>query len=239
VTLVTALHRDDNTIAVYRLDPDTRDLVDVEARELRLGIGGYGSCMYRSPHTGRVYVFANSEHGEVEQWELLESGDGRVDARLVRSFDVGRQTEGCVADDELALLFIGEEAAGIWVYGAEPEDGTARRSVDTTGSGGHLREDVEGLALVYGPGGTGFLIASSQGDSTFAVYRREGANEYVGSFSIVDGEQTDGVSGTDGIDATTAPLGELFPAGVFVAQDGENEEENQNFKLVPLDELLG
>lgn len=238
VTLVTALHRDDNIIAIYRLDPATRGLVNVAAREITLGIGGYGSCMYRSPHTGTVYVFANSERGEVEQWELLNSGDGRVDGRLVRSFDVGRQTEGCVADDELALLFIGEEDQGIWVYGAEPGDGTARRAVDTTEPGGNLREDVEGLTLVYGPQGTGFLIASSQGDSTFAVYRREGENEYLGSFRIVDGDEIDGVSGTDGIDVTTASLGDRFPAGVFVAQDGENDSANQNFKLVSLEELF-
>ena len=35
-----------------------------------------------------------------------------------------------------------------------------------------------------------------------------------------------------------SPLGASFPSGVFVAQDGENDEGKQNFKLVPLDQIL-
>lgn len=73
--------------------------------------------------------------------------------------------EGCVADDDLGHRYIGEEEAGIWKYGAEPDAPTdARRSIDSTGRGGHLTPDVEGLAIRYGPGGSGLLIASSQGD---------------------------------------------------------------------------
>src|SRR5262249_13638526 len=43
----------------------------------------------------------------------------------------------------------------------------------------------------------------------------------------------DAVSGTDGIDATSASLGPAFPQGMFIAQDGENDGCNQNFKFVP------
>jgi len=39
--------------------------------------------------------------------------------------------------------------------------------------------DVEGLTIAYGSDGKGYLIASSQGNSTFAIYRREGDNTYV------------------------------------------------------------
>ena len=107
--------------------------------------------------------------------------------QLVRSFDVGSQPEGCVADDELEYFYIGEEARGIWKYGANPQDGTARTSVDSTGSGGHLTADVEGLTIYYASDGTGYLIASSQGSDEFVVYTREGSNQYVGTFEIVAG----------------------------------------------------
>jgi 3-phytase len=93
----------------------------------------------------------------------------------VRSFDVGSQSEGCVADDELGHLYIGEEDRGIWKYGAEPTAGRGRTAVGTVGDG-HLVADVEGLSIAYGAAGSGYLIASSQGDSTFAVYERGGSN---------------------------------------------------------------
>jgi hypothetical protein len=92
---------------------------------------------------------------------------------------------------------------------------------------------VEGLSIYYGPGMTGYLLASSQGSNEYVVYRREPPNAYVGRFRIADGSLVDGTEGTDGIDVSHAPLGPAFPAGVFLAQDGDNEPDRQNFKLVP------
>ena len=65
------------------------------------------------------------------------------------------------------------------------------------------------------------------------MYEREGENEYVESFQIVAGGEIDEVTGTDGIAVTNAKLGPSFPFGVFVAQDCENDDKRQNFKLVP------
>jgi 3-phytase len=240
VTLVTAADSTTHRLAIYRVDPATRELVDVADREIELGIAAYGSCMYESPQTGRFYVFVNSENeggdpgGQVEQWELIEAGDGRVDARRVRSFAVGSQTEGCVADDELGDLYIGEEAQGIWRYEAEPDAGTKRVRVDSTGPGGHLEAEVEGLAIAYGTDGPGYLVASSQGNSSFAVYRRGEGNEYVKRFTIEGSDDIDAVEETDGIEVSTRDLGETFPEGVLVAHDGSDDGGRTNFKLVPL-----
>jgi len=230
VALVAATDRSDDTVALYRIDDRTRRLTAVTA--FTAGIENvYGLCMYRSRRA--FYVFVDSEQGELEQWRLAPRGS-RVRARKVRSFDVGGQVEGCVADDALGALYIGEEDRGIWRYGAEPGTGKRRRLVDSTGSGGHLDADVEGLTLAYGRNGTGLLIASSQGDSTFAVYRREGANAFVRRFTVGAARGIDEVKATDGIDATTANLGPRYSRGLFVAQDGRNDSGNQNFKLVPL-----
>ena len=231
VALVTAGNRSGNRIAIYQIDPATRQLKDVAARAITT-LEVYGSCMYHSAKTGKLYYFVNSKAGAVEQWELFDDGTGRVDGRHVRAFMVGSQTEGCVADDELGRFYIGEEAVGIWRYGAEPGAGDTRTLVDSADQRGHLTSNVEGLALVYGADGAGYLIASSQGNNTYALYRR-GDNAYAGSFVIGAGNGIDAVSDTDGIDATTASLGPAFPQGVFVAQDGKNDGGNQNFKLVP------
>lgn len=238
ISLVAAGNRSSNSIALYELVADTRQLRDVAARVITPGIELYGSCMYRSPVTGTFYVFVNSKSGEVEQWELFDDA-GKVDARLVRSFDVGGTTEGCVADDELGHFYISEEAVGIWKYGAEPDAGTSRTSVASTTASGPLVSDVEGLTIAYGPGDTGHLIASSQGSASYVVYRRDGDNAFVRSFPIADnGSGIDGTEHTDGIDVTTSSLGPAFPHGLFVAQDGTNAGGNQNYKLVPWEDVL-
>ena len=72
---------------------------------------------------------------------------------------------------------------------------------------------MEGVAIYYGANGKGYVIASNQGEDNYAVYRREGANEFVGKFHVVANEALgiDGVSETDGLDVISAPLGPDFP----------------------------
>ncbi len=125
------------------------------------------------------------------------------------------------------------EDVGIWKYGAEPGDGSTRTQVDTTGGSGHLRADVEGLAIYYASAGKGYLLASKQGSDEFVVYEREDTNAYVMTFDIVAGGGIDGVTGTDGIDVLNVALGDTFPQGLFLAQDDETPGSRQNFKLVP------
>jgi 3-phytase len=237
VDLVTASNRANNSLVIYKVNASTRKLENVAGRPVTT-IPAYGSCMYRSAKTGKFYYFATSKTGLMEQWELADDGKGRVDATRIRRWKVGTQVEGCVADDELGHLYVGEEAVGVWKYGAEPNAGENRTLVDKTGAGGNLVPDVEGMTIVRTANGTGFLIVSSQGNNSYVVYRREGGNEYTGTFQIIAGDGIDDVSETDGIDATSTPLGSAFPHGIFVAQDGLNAGGNQNFKLVPLERIL-
>ena len=153
--------------------------------------------------------------------------------RSVRRFKVGTQIEGCVADDELGHLYIGEEQVGIWKYEAEPDSKPDRVKVDGVAAERHLVADVEGLTIAYGKDGKGYLIASSQGDNSYVVYRREGDNAFVKKYRIASGSGIDEVTNTDGVYVTTTNLGPAFPRGVFIAQDGVNDKANQNFKLVP------
>ena len=155
--IVTAGNRSDNSIAIYAIDLSTRRLRNVAARRLGVDLGVYGSCMYRSAVNGAYYVFITSKSGEVDQWRLLETRQGTVDAERVRGFDVGSQIEACVADDELGFLYIGEERVGIWKYAAEPTGGDGRIAVDSTGLTGFLTPDVEGLTIFFGVAGTGYL----------------------------------------------------------------------------------
>lgn len=235
--LVTASNRSNNSIAIYRVNPETRRLENAAAEEIKT-IEAYGACMYKSGKTGKLYYIVTSKLGVVEQYELFDTGKG-VSAKRVRQIKVGSQLEGCVADDELGYLYVGEEDVGIWKYPAEPDAEPVRKEVDRVRPGGSLVADVEGLTIAYGNDGKGYLIASSQGNNTYAIYRREGDNTYVKSFRIVAGQTVDNVTETDGIHVTTANLGPLFPKGVFIAQDGADDKGKQNFKLVPWQLIAG
>lgn len=253
VDIITVSNRTNDSIAIYTIDPCSLKLTDVAARAISVGVDEiYGQCLYHSWRTGKYYCFVNDKNGQVEQWELFDNQTGKVDAVRLRSFDVGTQTEGMVTDDELGHLYIGEEDVGIWKYGAEPTDpadSAHRVLVDSTNTeaGGHLVADVEGLTIYYAQDSQGYLIASSQGEdnpshslaNSFAVYRRDGNNEYVMSFRITDNTalDIDDVSNTDGIGVSNVFLGSAFANGVFVAQDGHNTGGNQNFKLVPWENI--
>jgi 3-phytase len=95
---------------------------------------------------------------------------------------------------------------------------------------------------VQQPGQRGYLLASSEGDSTFALYRRGKNQEWLGQLEVIDGDAADGCTDTDGIEALAANLGPDFPAGIFVCHDGNNTVPgpagNQNFKYVRLERIL-
>jgi 3-phytase len=244
--IVAASNRTSKTIALYRVDVATRRLVAVEVEAPETGLRDpYGLCLYRSVRDGRFYLFVNdADTGLMRQWRL-EERRGKVRATRVRDVQVGSQAEGCVADDELGHLYVGEEDTGLWKYAADPRGGSERTAVDRT-EGGRLTADVEGMSLWIGSEGRGYLVVSNQGEDNYAVYRREGDNAYVGKFHIVANDELgiDGASETDGLDVVSAPLGAGFPAGLLVVQDGRNltPTEKQNFKLVswqPIAEALG
>jgi 3-phytase len=238
IVLVTASDRTNKAVAIYRLDTEARRLVNIADGVQPTGQGDpYGQCMYRSARTGKTYVFINDSNGEKRQWELVDAGNGKVRAVRVRDFAFSSQVEGCVADDATGQLYVAEEDVGLWRLSAEPDGGSAMTMVARISENPALKDDMEGVGLYDLGGGRGYLVASSQGNDSYAVFRREGDQAYLGSFIVVaDGARgIDGVSETDGLDVTSRNLGPGFEHGAMVAQDGRNvlPGENQNFKYVP------
>ncbi len=240
--IMAATNRTSNSITLMKIDAQNGSLSDVTDTLIKSGVNEvYGICMYVSPKTKDYYVFVNGKDGGVEQWKLTPN-DSFIHASVVRKFSLASQPEGMVADDEKGNLYIGEENECIWKYGAEPTDGedcTKIAMSDTTNP--NIAYDIEGLTIYDAGNGKGYLIASSQGNYSFAVFKREGNNEYITSFSITDANGIDRVEETDGIDVISTGLGPKFPSGLFVAQDGFNYDHdtlvNQNFKLVPWEHI--
>lgn len=172
------------------------------------------------------------------------------------------QFEGMVFDRTTRTLYAAQEDVGIWrvplhgkpellekvrefgqpaAYDEATEECAATGPVTVDG-GKHLSADAEGLTIAY-RNGRKTLYASSQGDSTFAVYRLDARGlTYRAGFEVVDGRATDGVQHSDGAAVTTQPLGARFPHGLLAVHDGENtpgdgDREGTNFKLVRLEQL--
>jgi 3-phytase len=226
-------------LKVWTIEPKSGELAEIGPGATFPTFDGgrpYGLCTYKSPRDGSRYAFVTDRDGRVEQYRLTFPGIGKARVERVRAFRVGSQSEGCVADRDRGRFYVGEENVGIWEYGAEPDASDARTLVARVGDHG-LTADVEGLAIYYGPGDGGYLIASSQGSNTFNVYERAGTHAYVLTIDPRAGA-TDDVADTDGIDVTNERLSPAFPRGLFVVQDGKNDG-HQNFKLIAWDDVAG
>src|SRR5690606_26296789 len=139
---------------------------------------------------------------------------------LVRTLRVGSQPEGCVVDDETGNLYVGEEDVGIWRWNLAAGSSDTPESIAKIDRQ-RITDDVEGLTIMR-DGAHKYLIASSQGDDTYNVFRIEGAaHTYVGRFAIVGGETIDGVTATDGLDAWSGTIAQ-FPEGALGFHDDED-----------------
>ncbi|MCX5202737.1 phytase [Streptomyces sp. NBC_00237] len=177
------------------------------------------------------------------------------------------QVEGMVVDPADGTLYAGQEDIGIWrlradltgtpqlidkvreygvpgTYDEQTEECT--QGTDPGFGGSRLTADVEGLTLVTERDGDGYLLASSQGDNTFAAYDREQKddNAYEGGFRVAPASSTlDGSEECDGAAALNAPLGSRYPHGLLVVQDGHDapgggDRPATNFKFVDLGKVL-
>ena len=247
-------------LAIYNIDPVARQLVDVTARLIQpVNRDDYaGTCLYHDPWTNRFFAFTTAGNGNVEEFELFDDGTGRVDARPVRGpWDVDPanpkvqdgEIEACVADDQTGDFYVAEQDVGVWRYSAAPDAVTtpdSRAMVLSTYlvNGGYLVPDIEGLTIVHDEYSS-YLLASSQGDSTFGLYYLDDMMvpyPLMMKFRITGGPMADGCSITDGIDAVPWYLGPDFPHGLFVCQDNTNSAPGtagtQDFKFVPLERII-
>ena len=239
VSLALASDRAKNTILAWSIDPSTRALTPLPVEGVTPSTEVYGFCLYKAPD-GALHGIVTTKTGVMEQWLLSPVDNGnKLVAKLVRTHKFEGQCEGCVADDALGALFVGEEGGGVWklsTQGAEAEKAVKIADVQPAG---RLVPDVEGLALLKLGGDGGYLIVSSQGSIEFCVFERAGAHALLGCFQLNAEGGKDAVTETDGIEVVAGNLGEDCPGGLFVAQDDENPGGNQNFKFAAWEAIAG
>lgn len=218
--IVAASDRNDNDnarIALFTLNPATAKLTSLAA--IPAGPGeAYGICLYPQPNA--LHAFIVLKDGTIRQYDLTTTAT----PRLLRTLKLATQSEGCVVDPISHRLYVAEEDTGLWRFDARhtaPATPTAIARIDNQ----RLTADVEGLAIA-----DGHLIASSQGDNAYAVYRLSD-DRYIGRFRI-NPARFGATQETDGIEVIPGNFGPTYPDGLMVAQDGENAPAAQNFKLV-------
>jgi 3-phytase len=227
-TVVLAASSSSGMLA-YLVDPGGADLVRLIGNVSVTPVTAYSSLApYRSPTSGRFYVFAGTAGGELRQLELT-GADGGVTATLARDLgDVGAGVSGLVVDEELNSLYVVETGTALWRYAAEADGGTARQQV-TSFPGGALSLSVNRLGLYRAANGEGYVIAANTGSDSFAVFERR-SQAFVGSFNVTQDGGIDAVRTPVGLAVVSRPVGPAFPDGLFVAHDGDDSP--QNLKLV-------
>jgi 3-phytase len=217
-----------NAVSVFSIDRATGEaalLAHLPAGKLE----PYGICLGVAKDGYRVFV--TYKDGAIDEFAL--SVEGAPALARIAARKLGSQLEGCVVDEENGRLFVGEEAVGVWSFDLADAK-AAPVAIDKVGGASGLVADVEGMSLWRGGSGAGVLVVSAQGASRFIAYDRRPPHAALGAFAVKDTATVDGVSTTDGLDISSAPLGARYPRGLFVAQDdlNTNPKANQNFKLV-------
>ena len=175
------------------------------------------------------------------------------------ALDWSTQFEGLAVDKVTGTVYAGQEDVGIWAI--DPVAGTISDAPLYTTRGSSkssflvpdslIARDVEGLTVYYGQNDR-YLLVSSQGgahgdapapdapyDDSFVVFRIGSGLEPLGVFSLEAGGTIDAVQESDGADVIATAL-PGWPNGLFVAQDGYNDDLNgldgetaaTNFKFV-------
>lgn len=195
----------------------------------------------------RSAVIGNDKGGALEVYDLSGARIQRISEGFFGNVDVRKGFVTGTGPIDLVVTY----RLGVRVYRIDPATRQLTNATDTASgsiaapfNGDGLTPDVEGLTIVYQPGGTGYLLASSQAASntlnSYIVYERQGTNAFIRTFKVVNGASVDGCGRTDGMDALAADLGPSFPNGMFVCQDNNNTipggtTGNQNFNFVPLE----
>jgi 3-phytase len=228
--IVVASDRNDPLNAklrLYRLDTAAAKLLPLGA--VAGGKGeAYGVCLW--VNAGALHAFSVLKDGTIEEYRLTLGTAPQ--AVPVATRKLATQSEGCIVDPRSGTLYVGEEDVGVWRFAAGQTQGTLVAPAD----GKQLVADAEGLAILPEGSDGGFLVASSQGDNAYALYRLPGM-EPAGRFRIGAGAYG-ATEETDGIELKGGNFGPDYPAGLFIAQDGHNAPAAQNFKLVSWADVL-
>jgi 3-phytase len=248
VDIAVVTERLQSRLRVYRITAD--GLVPIDAGGIRVLDGETGEAampmgiaLYRRPRDGEIYAVVAPKTGATSNylWQYRLSFDaaaGSVRGSLVRRFGTfsgSGEIEAVAVDDALGYVYYSDEEFAIRKWAADPDDPRAGTELATFGRGAFTLQR-EGIAIVAKEDGTGYIVCTDQipGGSVLRIYPREGRNGQPHAHDPALTTVLTAADTTDGIDTTTANLGERFPAGALVMMNSVGK----NYQLYDLRAVL-
>jgi 3-phytase len=233
--ILACVVRGTNCIKVFRIHPDTYALEEITADGgIPTGFSQdpYGLALYKRPSDSFFYVFVSQKKkgADLHQIKLEDNGQGKIKGTIVSQFggkDQKNLIEGMCVDDDLGFLYCSDESHAVLKYEASPDRSKDLLYAFAKDDG--IQGDREGLALYSCPDGKGYLLLSSQGNSTLKVYDREGDNRFITTINKQDSFDT------DGIEATSCQIPGLFKYGFVVCHNSKGK----NFVIYDWQSIAG
>lgn len=220
IDVVVCCVRSSNELKIFKIDGDKKELIDITSDKKISSYHSnktYGVALYKRPSDGQLFAFTSSKkNADIKQILLYDNKNGKIEGSLIRSFGKKNQksfVEGMCVDDELGYFYCSDEQSAILKYYANPDlknNNLLLRFAEHDG----IEGDREGLALYKKNDLTGFLILSSQGNSTFKIYQREKNNTFIKTCFPKK------VKETDGLDAFNISIEPNYPEGMIACHNG-------------------
>ncbi len=238
IDIAIATERNRNRLRVFEILPGKgiRDLATIPVFAQPMGI-----AIYTRPKDGAIFAVVSRKSGPsgsyLWQYQLKDNGKGQLSAAKVRefgNFSETKEIEAIAVDDEAGYIYYSDEGAGIRKYHADPSHPEAAKELAHFAQTG-WKGDREGIAIYKTGKGRGYIIATDQQTpvSEYHVYAREGGPNGPHDHAKALGSFRVGAATTDGIDASSKPLGPMLPKGLFIAMN----DSRKNFILVDWREI--
>ena len=238
IDIAIATERNQNRLRVFEILPGKgiRDLATIPVFAQPMGI-----AIYTRPKDGAIFAVVSRKTGPsgtyLWQYQLKDDGKGQLASAKVREFGTFSNTkeiEAIAVDDEAGYIYYSDEGAGIRKYHADPSHPDAAKELALFAQSG-WKGDREGIAIYKTAKGQGYIIATDQQTpvSEYHVYARDGGTSGPHDHSKALGSFRVGAATTDGIDASSKPLGPILPKGLFIAMN----DSRKNFILVDWREI--
>jgi len=230
--LICGSNRSTNTIELYRLNIGSNSLELILDSNNKSSLKDvYGITFYQAENVNYIFV-SDKESGKVEQWQI-DKIDDKLSINKVRTLKFKTLIEGLVADEYYGKIYVAEENKGLWQLNADPNVAEEKKLIFKVNK--IFKKDFEGLAIYKIDEENGTIVVSVQGSNGYAMLDRK-TLKLKSFIKVVDGEEIDGTSDTDGLEATSLSTTK-FKQGFLVVQDGFNDNGFQNFKIIDWEKI--
>ncbi len=235
--IAVVTERNARRLRIFAIDSASlrlRDITDPKGATVFAGQEGdsaapMGIALYRRPKDGAIFAVVSRKAGPsgtyLWQYRLVATAEGRVRLQKVREFGQfsGKgEIEAVAVDDQLGYVYYADENYGILKYHADPDHPEASKLLAVFGKEG-FEGDREGIAVYPARGDKGYLLCVDQRPqhSVVYVFRREGTpanrHDHQQPVAVIHTDSDE----TDGIEATSQPLGKQFPSGLLIMMNSQ------------------